>query len=53
MNTDCRLNITLHSKNVTNITTIYNGQFKRRLYIGYNYKEAEKKFKKALEKGEI
>lgn len=35
------------------VSTMYGGIYRHRLYIGYTKAQAVKKFKKALEKGEI
>ena len=35
------------------VSTMYGGTFRKRLYIGYTKAQSVRKFKKALEKGEI
>lgn len=46
------LDVTVYSKSVTKISTIYNNKFIQRLYVGMTYKQAIEKFKAYLQKGE-
>ena len=47
--------LTVHKRGtaVYEISTIYDGYFKHKLYIGYTRQQAISHFKKALKKGEI
>ena len=40
-------------KSTFEVSSLYGGFFRRRLYVGYTQKEAEDKFKQSLAKGEI
>ena len=53
INTDPDLSVTMHSGKVTEITTIYNNHFIRRVYVGTSYKKAVKKFEEDLKKGKF
>lgn len=38
---------------VYEISTIYKGYYRHRLYVGYSRRKAVSQFKKALERGEV
>ena len=40
-------------KSTFEVSSLYGGFFRHRLYVGYTQKEAEEKFKQALAKGEL
>ena len=46
------INVRVCSKSVTEISTIYNNHFIKRLYVGMTYTQAIKQFKEFLKKGE-
>lgn len=53
INTDPDLSVTMHSGKVTEITTIYNNHFIRRLYVGTKYTKAIKQFEEDIKKGKF
>ena len=53
INIDGDLNVSRKSGLVTEITTIANNKFIRRLYVGVPYKKAIKHFEEAIKKGNI
>ena len=53
INEDSDLNVTSHSRLVTEITTIYNNKFIRKVYVGTPCKKAVKHFEEEIKKGKI
>ena len=52
INSTDEVDITIHSKYVTEVSTIYNNKFVKRLYVGMTYAQAREKFIEELKKGE-
>lgn len=53
INQDCTITVREISSRVMEVSAIYNNKFIRRVYLGCDKKQATKKFKDALSKGEI
>ena len=53
INAEPDINVVVHSNHVTEISTVYDNRFIRKLYVGLTHNKAVKRFEEDLKKGKL